>query len=78
MILNFGYVVNNTISRKFHEASTVTRVVDIKNKCRNRICRNSPAIDEYRSCRPVLRHQKNSENSQNFTGFSLRADEQLS
>ncbi|CAL9017654.1 unnamed protein product, partial [Prunus brigantina] len=33
---------------------------------------------ECRSCKPVLRYQKNSKHSTNFTGYSARVDEQLS
>ncbi|CAL9018666.1 unnamed protein product, partial [Prunus brigantina] len=44
---------------------------------REKICKNSPAMDECRSCKPVLRYQKNSKNSANFTGYSTRVDEQL-
>ena len=78
MILNFGYVINNIISSKFCEESAIIRVSEVKDTCRSRICRTSPAMDEHRSCRPALRHQKNSKNSENFTGYSTRADEQLS
>ncbi|CAL8994286.1 unnamed protein product, partial [Prunus brigantina] len=49
----------------------------IKDTCRRKICKNSPAMDECRSCKPALRYQKNSKNSANFTGYSTRVDEQL-
>ncbi|PQP92310.1 hypothetical protein Pyn_00663 [Prunus yedoensis var. nudiflora] len=78
MIFNFRYVIANPISSKFREAFTTIRESQIKIKCRNRVCRNPPAMAEDRGCELVLRHQKYSEKSTNFTDSSSQVDEQLS
>ncbi|CAL8992433.1 unnamed protein product [Prunus brigantina] len=68
--LTFILSRSQQISKKMAFLMLWNLSIKLEKETREKICKNSPAMDECRSCRPALRYQKNSKHSTNFTGYS--------